>query len=299
MNNESFESDIVILGHVAKDIIEVDGIQSTSLGGGVYYGGIAGSHMGLKITVITRLKQEDFNILDIFKKNKVEVFAYPSEETSGLRNIYSSGNMEFRNYKSLGFAGLFRSAEIPDSLKTKFFIISSIVAGEVDLKLLDYIKKKYPTKTCLDMQGFIRFSKDGKVFYSSISGKEKKDIISKINVLKLDQTEAETLTGEKSITSAAKELYRYGPKEILITHESGIFLYTLKDNYHFPWKNRNSTGRTGRGDTTFISYLGKRITQSPENSLRFAAALTSLKLEKPGPFNLPLSQVESLIKREY
>jgi len=33
--------------------------------------------------------------------------------------------------------------------------------------------------------------------------------------------------------------------------------------------------------------------------LKFAVALTSLKLEKMGPFNLPLSQVENLIKREY
>ncbi|HEC37656.1 hypothetical protein LCGC14_0690640 [marine sediment metagenome] len=299
MNNESFESDIVILGHVAKDIIEVDGIKSTSLGGGVYYGGIAGSQIGLKITVITRLNQEDFNILNVFKKNKVNVFAYPSEETSGLRNIYSSNNMEFRDYKPLGFAGLFRSNEIPDSLKTKFFVISSILAGEVDLELLDFIKKKYPHKTCLDMQGFIRFSKEGKVFYDSISGKEKKEIISKINVLKLDQTEAETLTGQKNITRAVKEIFGFGPKEILITHEGGIFLFTLKDTYHFPWKNKNSIGRTGRGDTAFISYLGKRITQSPEDSLKFAAALTSLKLEKSGPFNLPLSQVENLIKREY
>ncbi|MBA7654118.1 hypothetical protein ES703_61993 [subsurface metagenome] len=58
-------------------------------------------------------------------------------------------------------------------------------------------------------------------------------------------------------------------------------------------------GRTGRGDTAFISYLGSRITKDPEQSLKFATALTSLKLEAPGPFNLPLYQVESLIKKEY
>ena len=46
-------ADIVILGHFAMDEIEVDGISHPSLGGAVYYGGIAGSHMGLKITIIT------------------------------------------------------------------------------------------------------------------------------------------------------------------------------------------------------------------------------------------------------
>ena len=129
--------------------------------------------------------------------------------------------------------------------------------------------------------------------------KEKKELISNINVLKLDQTEAETLTGQKSISRAVKEIFNFGPKEILITHEGGIFLFTLKESFHFPWRNKSSIGRTGRGDTAFISYLGKRITENPENSLRFATALTSLKLENPGPFNLPLSQVGNLIKREY
>ena len=76
------------------------------------------------------------------------------------------------------------------------------------------------------------------------------------------------------------------------------FFYPI-NFFFFPWKNKSSLGRTGRGDTAFISYLGSRITKNPEQSLKFAAALTSLKLESPGPFNLPLYQVESLIKKEY
>ena len=98
------ESDIVILGHIARDIIEIDGISTTSLGGSPYYGGIAGSHMGLKITIITRIKKEDFSILNIFKKNGVNYYVSASDETSGLKNIYSSDNVEFRSYEPLGFA---------------------------------------------------------------------------------------------------------------------------------------------------------------------------------------------------
>jgi len=293
------ESDIVILGHLAKDIIEVDGKSYTSLGGAVYYGGIAGSHMGLKIAIITRLKETDFSLLDIFKKMGISFHVHPSEETSGLRNIYSSINMEFRDYKPLGFAGLFTKEEIPDSLKTKIFVIGPIVAGEVDLDLLEYLKKEYPKILCLDVQGFIRFRDKNKVFYSRLSVKEKKEIISDINVLKLDQTEAEILTEQKIVGKAANDLLTFGPKEILITHEKGISVFTSNVSFHFPWKNKNINGRTGRGDTAFISYLGSRLNKNLEESLKFAAALTSLKLESPGPFSLPLYQVESLIKREY
>lgn len=296
MNRES--ADIVILGHIAKDIIEIDGKSHDSLGGAVYYGGVAGSHIGLKITVITRLNEVDFDILNVFKKNGISYYAYPSEQTSGLKNIYSSKNMEYRDYEPLGFAGIFRKEEIPE-INTKFFVIGPIIAGEVDLELLEYVKSKYPRNLCLDIQGFMRFRKDGRVFYSTLSQKEKKQIISNINVLKLDQTEAEILTNQKTITSAAKNLIQFGAKEILITHERGISIFKLTKSFFFPWKNTSSMGRTGRGDTAFISYLGSRITKDPEQSLKFATALTSLKLEAPGPFNLPLYQVESLIKKEY
>ncbi len=296
MNGES--ADIVILGHIAKDIIEIDGKSHDSLGGAVYYGGVAGSHMGLKITVITRLNEVDFDILNVFKKNGISYYAYPSEQTSGLKNIYSSRNMEYRDYEPLGFAGLFRKEEIPE-INTKFFVIGPIIAGEVDLELLEYVKSKYPRNLCLDIQGFMRFRKDGRVFYSTLSQKEKKQTISNINVLKLDQTEAEILTNQKTIASAAKNLIQFGAKEILITHVRGISIFTLTKSFFFPWKNTSSMGRTGRGDTAFISYLGSRITKDPEQSLKFAAALTSLKLEAPGPFYLPLYQVENLIKKKY
>ncbi|MDX1797267.1 MAG: hypothetical protein R3255_01345 [Candidatus Lokiarchaeia archaeon] len=292
-------ADIAILGHFAKDIIEIDGISHTSLGGSVYYGGIAGSHMGLKIIVITRLKKEDFPLLDIFKKNGVLYFAYPSEETSGLKNIYSSKNMEFREYVPLGFAGLFKKKDIPEfKVPPKFFVIGNIVAGELDLELLDYIKSKF-NNICLDIQGFIRFRDHTKVFYSTLSLKEKKEILSNIAVLKLDQNETQILTGHNNIPKAAKELANFGPNEILITHERGITLYALNTIFSFPWENFSSIGRTGRGDTALISYIGSRLKKNPEDSLKYSAALTSLKLESPGPFNLPLYQVEKLIKEKY
>lgn len=293
-----FESDIVIMGHLAKDIIEVDGQSFTSLGGAVYYGGIAGTHIGLKITVITKLKKEDFPLLNIFDKHGVKYFAYPSKETSGLKNIYSSKNMEYRDYEPLGFAGLFEKQEVPEIL-TKFFVIGPIIAGECNLELLDYIHSKYPENLCLDIQGFIRKIEHNRVFYQALSVEEKENILSKVKILKLDQYEAEVLTDKRDVNQASKELIELGPEEILITHKKGITVNAFNDIFYFPWKNKAILGRTGRGDTAFISYLGARLTKNPEESLKFSAALTSLKLELPGPFSLSTHQVEKLIKEAY
>jgi len=298
MLREVFESDIAIIGHFAKDIIEIDGASKSALGGSVFYGGIAGSRMGLKIAIITRLKSKDFPDLDVFDKNNIKYFANPAKETSGIKNTYLSQNMEFRSYKPLGFAGAFNKDEIPQ-INTKFFVIGPILAGEIDLELLEYLSEIYSGKLALDIQGFIRGLKDNKIQYYDLTEKEKVEIISKVNYLKLDTTEAKVLTNLSSITKSAKLLNNLGPKEVLITHEKGVNVSVNNNSYFFPWKNKSSIGRTGRGDTAFISYLGSRITKNPKESLRFSAALTSLKMESIGPFSLPISQVEKLIKEDY
>ncbi len=297
MDKSSLESDIVILGHIAKDIILIDGKSKIATGGAVYYGGIAGSHMGLKIIVITRLKKEDFPVLEEFKKHGVRYFAHPSKETSGLKNIYSSQNMEYRTCKPLGFAGLFKKDEIPD-IKTRFFVLGPIITGEIDIPLLEHLADKYPDKICIDIQGFVRIrdKAEDKVFFQNLPLKEKELILSKVKILKVDHAEAEALTGKNDIRDATKILSTFGPSEILVTHEEGISVYAEDQLFFYPWKYRYIKGRTGRGDTAFISYVGSRITKSIDESLKFAVALTSLKLESPGPFTLPLYQVQSLLK---
>ena len=254
--------------------------------------------MGLKITIITKLKKQDFSLLAQFEKNGIKYFAYPSEETSGIKNVYTSTNMEERTYEPLGFAGPFSVEEIP-RINTKMFLIGPIIAGEINIELLDYLFVKFKGKLALDIQGFIRGIKNNQMIYFNLTKKQKTDILSKVDYLKVDETEAKILTNQSDIISAGNELKSYGPKEVLLTHKGGISLFTNETSYIFPWKNKSSIGRTGRGDTAFISYLGSRLHKDPYDSLIFAAALTSLKMESLGPFSLPLWYVDELIKKEY
>ncbi|MHA1241471.1 MAG: hypothetical protein ACTSQU_11900 [Promethearchaeota archaeon] len=227
MVKEVFESDIVIIGHIARDIIEIDGVSKPVLGGAVYYGGLAGSRMGLKVAIITRLKVEDFPILESFEKHNIKYFAYPAKETSGIKNIYSSQNMEYRSYEPLGFAGAFNKEEIPD-IKTKIFVIGSIIAGEIDLELLKYLNEKYNGRLGLDIQGFIRGIKDSKMQYFSLTEKEKVEIISKVDYLKVDETEAKVLTNLTSLPKAGKELTNLGPKRNKFNFTRRISLLSLE-----------------------------------------------------------------------
>jgi sugar/nucleoside kinase (ribokinase family) len=62
-------------------------------------------------------------------------------------------------------------------------------------------------------------------------------------------------------------------------------------SYFEPFTNRSVVGRTGRGDTVFGAYLARRLDHGVADSLRFAAALASIKVETPGPFAGTVEQV--------
>ena len=99
--------------------------------------------------------------------------------------------------------------------------------------------------------------------------------------------------------AAAKQLYEWGAKEILISHNSEMLVYDGKDYYTCPVKARNLSGRTGRGDTTFGAYLAKRMMGvSIPDALLFATAAVSLKMESPGPLQVP-NRLSSTISRNF
>lgn len=300
MDKKAERADLVILGHIAKDVNEIDGVKVLATGGAVYYGGIAGRKMGLDVVIITRLQKKDNDILVELDQNDMIYYSYDAEETSGINNIYKSENMEYRICKPLGFAGLFKKEEIP-MIETKYFVLAPILAGEIDISLLHYLSKQYPGKLCMDIQGFVRMidKEKDEIYFCNLSHEDREKILSKIKILKLDRAEAKALTGKDEISEACKVLSDYGPDEILLTHDKGISLFAYGKYNFIPWKNKVLKGRTGRGDTAFISYVGSRISKTPLESLKFSIAMTSLKLETPGPFNEPLSKVYDLIKQEF
>ena len=118
-----------------------------------------------------------------------------------------------------------------------------------------------------------------------------------IDYLKTDAAEAEILTGLTDRAEAAKLLYSWGAKEIMITHNTEVLIYDGKEIYTCPIKARNLSGRTGRGDTTFACYINERLTKDIPTALKTATALVSLKMETPGPFQGTRADAEAYMKK--
>ncbi len=287
---DSTDFDILTLGHFAKDRLVVDGHGEIAKGGGVYYGGIALRHMGLRVAVVTRLHPDDFALLEEFDAHGVTVFVTPAPATSGIENFYNSADMERRITKPIAFAGAFGITEVPD-VSAKAILIASIIAGEVDLPLLKVLATRAPVG--LDVQGFVRVRQGDDLVFRPWN--DMAEGLKYVTYLKVDRAEAELLTGETDLRLAAQQLAAYGPREIVITQSAGVTVYAEGAFYEAPFTPRSLAGRTGRGDTCFASYVGYRLDHSAEEACRFAAAVTTLKQERPGPWDGNLAAVEALL----
>jgi sugar/nucleoside kinase (ribokinase family) len=290
--------EIVMIGHFARDRLVVDGVGEMASGGAVYYGGIALRRIGVRVAVVTRLHPRDWPWLDELKDEGIQVFAAAGAETSGIENVYRSADMERRICKPLGFAGPFRQEQIPD-LQARVYLVVPIMAGEVDLALLRWLAARGPLG--LDVQGFVRVRERGALVFRPWP--EMAEGLAQVTYLKVDRAEAELLTGQTDLRVAARQLAACGPREVIVTQSLGVTVYVGNDNgnghiYKAPFTPRSLAGRTGRGDTCFATYVGKRLLGAPpEEACRFAAAVTTLKQERPGPWRGTLADVEAVLAR--
>ena len=150
-----------------------------------------------------------------------------------------------------------------------------------------------------DMQSFVRHvtpvTKD--IEYSDVANK--KEIAAMMDKLKLDIVEAKILTGTDDLEKAGIIVESWGCPEVMITHAEGVLARVNGVTYYEKFSNSNMSGRTGRGDTTFSAYLSWRLDNDPKESLKFAAALVSIKMETPGPFNGTLEEVLIRLKEKH
>ena len=98
---------------------------------------------------------------------------------------------------------------------------------------------------------------------------------------------------------AAKQLYDWGVKEVLITLGSmGSVIYDGTTFHKIPaYKPKEVVDATGCGDTYMTGYLYKRAKGAGiEESGRFAAAMSTLKIECLGPFKGTKEDIEHCLE---
>jgi len=288
--------DIVIFGNYTKDtIITTSGTRYLD-GGGFNYGAHAARMLGLNVAAVTRLNKEDMRVVQKLQSIGIDVYPFFTPSSTHMVLDYPTSDPDDRILRSPASAGSFTPDQFYD-LEAKAFLINGSIRGEIPLDVVEYLRKK-DSILVADLQGFIRVVEpDFTLIHAPWPEKEK--YLSMIDVLKTDAVEAESLTGEKDINKAAELISRLGPKEIVLTHRDGILVLANGEFHEARFHNKSLIGRSGRGDTCIASYMAKRLTEPPEVAIIWSAAVTSLKMEKEGPFLRNIPEVEAFIQLEY
>lgn len=288
----------VIIGHISMDNnIDHLGNGAFVCGGAVLYSSASAYALGHKVAAITRLAEKDSERLFEFTIPKEDVYAVWCESSTTMKNVYLTPDKERRNSSCLSVGTPFELSDIPDGISADIYHFAGLVYGDFPNEMIKECAKK--GKIAVDVQTCLRHvnTDTGEMYFEDWA--DKKEMLPYIDFLKTDAAEAEIMTGTSDRYEAAKILYGLGTKEVLITHNTEVIAYDGEKIYSCPIRARNLSGRTGRGDTTFAAYINERLTNNIEQSLLYATATVSLKMETPGPLKETRADIESYIKEIY
>lgn len=290
--------DILVMGPVSVDHnIDYEGNERTELGGAVVASGFAAAGSGAKTAVLCKGNWQQADIRERFHGIHADLFCADSKSNCSICNKYFTADKERRLCTSLSICDPFRIEEII-SIPALIYHFAGLLYGDFSEMLLETAAKK--GMVALDVQCMLRHVEtDGSMQFHD--WKEKYKYLPLITFLKTDAAEAKILTGMNDRADAARQLYDWGAKEIMITHNTEVLVYDGRQIRTCPIKARNLSGRTGRGDTAFAGYLAARTRDGSdvEEALLYATALVSLKMENPGPFQGKRQDVEKYIADFY
>jgi len=172
---------------------------------------------------------------------------------------------------------------VPDSYQGAEFLMLGNVMPKLQLSVINQLKVR-PKLIVMDTMNF----------WMDIAMDDLKEVLKKIDVLLVNDSEARQLSGEFSLVKAAKKILTMGPKFLIIKKgEHGALLFNENHVFFAPALPLEEVfDPTGAGDTFaggFIGYLAKTKDISFENmktAIIVGSAMASFCVEKFGPERL-------------
>ena len=276
--------DICCIGHITLDKIVTPRKTTYMPGGTSYYFSHGISH--LKDTkhyqLVTALAPSEFKAVEDIRAKGIRVTVIPSQRTVYFENTYGE-NQDNRSQRVLAKADPFTVEQL-QNINAHIFHLGSLLADDFSLDVVKYLSEK--GILAVDAQGYLREVRGERVY--PIDWTDKLEALKYIDILKVNEHEMEVLTGLSDPHEAARRLHEWGVKEVLITLGSlGSVIYDGKTFHKIPaYKPREVVDATGCGDTYMTGYLYQRAKgASIDEAGRFAAAMSTIKIEASGPFS--------------
>ena len=289
-------NDICCIGHITLDKI-ITPKQTVYMPGGTSYyfsHGICHLKDHAHYKLVTSLASSEYQSVNELRAKGINVEVIPSRYTVYFENKYGE-NQNNRTQRVLAKADPF-TVEKLKHLEARFFHLGSLLSDDFPLEVIKFMSAKGILS--VDAQGYLREVRGEKVY--PVDWEEKREALKYIDILKVNEHEAAVLTGSSDYDEAVHLLHEWGVKEVLLTLGSeGSLIYAENKLYRIPaYPPREVVDATGCGDTYMLGYLYMRNKgASYAEAGMFAAALSTIKLEKSGPFCGTEQMASDIIKR--
>ena len=287
--------DICCIGHITLDKIITPQNTVFMPGGTSFYFSHGINHLPKKISyqLVTSLAQSEMKSVDKMREQGIDIKVFPSEHTVFFENSYGS-NSNNRSQRVLAKADPFKTEYFKD-VDAKVYHLGSLLADDFSLETIKYLSTK--GKISIDVQGYLREVRNQHVY--AIPWKEKMEALKYTDILKVNESEMEVLSGTKDPKESALRFASWGVKEVVITEGSyGSIIYAEGQFHIIPaYKPNQIVDATGCGDTYSAGYLYCRSQGADyDEAGRFAAAMCTCKLQHSGPFEGSEGDIKRIIK---
>lgn len=286
--------DICCLGHITSDKVVTTNATMYMPGGTAYYFSFPFNTLDVSYLLVTALSEADMRYVEDLRSREIEVKVQRSTHTVCFENVYDE-NTDYRTQYVSQEADAF-TEEIINNVEAEIFHLGPLLAGDIAVPLIKALAEK--GRVSMDVQGYLRRVKDGKVYTNDWP--EKVEALAHVDILKADEAELRALTGLQDVRKGAAMVASWGVKEVVITNGSqGSLIYSNGTFYPIPaFPPKILVDATGCGDTYMAGYLYQRLKGVGEQQAGlFGAALATLKMESAGPFQGSLEDVVQLLNQ--
>ncbi len=279
---------LVAVGTVAFDSIETPFAKKDRvIGGAATYITLAASHF-VKSSGLISVVGDDFptEMLQEMKSRGIDQEGLQIKQ--GEKSFFWAGKYHYDlNSRDTLITDLNVLANfdpiVPEAYQNCDFLMLGNLAPSVQMRVIEQIPNR-PKLVVLDTMNF----------WMDIAWEDLMKVISKIDVLTINDEEARQLSKEHSLVRAARKILAMGPKYLIIKKgEHGALLFDSNNVFFAPALPLEEVADpTGAGDTFaggFIGYLAQTQNISFDNMKRaviVGSAMASFTCEKFGPERL-------------
>ncbi|MFW9795122.1 MAG: PfkB family carbohydrate kinase [Candidatus Thorarchaeota archaeon] len=282
--------EIIIVGHLSRDLIVTPETRREVLGGGPAYAMIAPAIGAFGAGIITKVGKDfdrEYQKTLVSSGLDLSGFAVEGDCTTRFINEYDEHGTRIQRVEAL--APTIHSTDFGDEhYSAKIVHFSPLTPDEIDPACYEHARVE-GALTSLDVQGYLRkISDDGVV--SPRNWHTYDQILKKVDVVKFHDSELKLTDTSESELSAVSHILELGPIIVIVTKDHrGSTIYTRNSQVDIPLVlSKTQVDSTGCGDTYSIGFLMEYMRSADVSRAGlFAATCSSFNAETFGPYGMP------------